>query len=455
MMRKRGTKYRLTIATVLSMLLEVMVTATIVYAQPPVNDDIANSTVVTGVPFAHGPLDTSAATAAVADAQDCFNNGSTWYTFTPATDIAIEANTIGSDYDTTPAMYVGAPGSLSLIECNNDVPPVVRFDATANTTYYFMVGFCCGNGETGGRTLFFNVQEIPPLLEMTILVMDGNTGTVGLGGCSGCIRPPAAAGVLLQKQPSISYKVDTALTSDSRRPPMSNPSLSKWRHLAAEVMLCSVRWYLRYTLSYRDVEELMQERGLAVDHTTIFHWVQRYAPELDKRCRPLLNATNDSYRVDETYIKINKQWYYLYRAVDATGATIDFMLSATRDAQAAERFFRTALRASHTISPRVITVDKNAAYPPAFETRQQEGTLPGTCLLRQCKYLNNVIEQDHRFVKRRVNPGLWFGAFATAQRTIQGYEAMHMLRKGQFGGMAKGDVLAQNHIINQLFGVAA
>ena len=236
---------------------------------------------------------------------------------------------------------------------------------------------------------------------------------------------------------------------------MSNPSLFKWRHFAAEVILCSVRWYLRYTLRYRDVEELRQERGLAVDHTPICRGVQRYAPALDKRCRPLLNATNDSYGVDETYMKINKPWYDLYRAVDATGATIDFMLSATRDAQAAERFFRKALRASPTISPRVITVDKNAAYPPAFETLQQEGTLPGTCLLRQCKYLNNVIEQDHRFVKRRVNPGLGFGAFAMAQRTIQGYEAMHMLRKGQFGGMAKGDVLAQNPIINQLFGVAA
>jgi len=103
----------------------------------------------------------------------------------------------------------------------------------------------------------------------------------------------------------------------------------------------------------------------------------------------------------------------------------------------------------------VITVDKNAAYPPAFEALQQERILPETCLLRQCKYLNNVVEQDHRFVKRRVNPGLGFGAFATAQRTLQGYEAMHMLQKGQIEGMAKRDVLAQNRVINQLFGLAA
>jgi transposase, IS6 family len=236
---------------------------------------------------------------------------------------------------------------------------------------------------------------------------------------------------------------------------MSDPALFKWRHFEADIILCAVRWYLRYALSYRDVEELLRERGVWVDHTTVFRWVQRYAPELDQRCRPSLRPTNDSYRMDETYIKINKQWCYLYRAVDAGGATLDFMLSATRDADAAERFFRRVLRASHTRTPRVITVDKNAAYPLAFDALQQDGTLPETCLLRQCKYLNNIIEQDHRFVKRRVNPGLGFGAFATAQRTIQGYETMHMLRKGQLEGVAKGDLLAQNCVINQLFGVAA
>jgi IS6 family transposase len=236
---------------------------------------------------------------------------------------------------------------------------------------------------------------------------------------------------------------------------MSDPSLFKWRHFEADIILCAVRWYLRYALSYRDVEELLQERGVRVDHTTVFRWVQRYAPELDKRCRPYLRATNDSYRVDETYIKIKKQWYYLYRAIDSTGATLDFMLSATRNADAAERFFRQVLQASQTLAPRVITVDKNAAYPPAFESLQQEKSLPESCQLRQCKYLNNIVEQDHHFIKCRVNPGLGFGAFATAQRTIQGYEAMHMLHKGQIKGMVKGDVLAQNHVINQLFGLAA
>jgi transposase, IS6 family len=244
-------------------------------------------------------------------------------------------------------------------------------------------------------------------------------------------------------------------TSDHRRPARSDPSLFKWRHFEADIIRCAVRWYLRYALSYRDVEELLRERGVWVDHTTVFRWVQRYAPELDRRGRPSLRAANDSYRVDETYIKIKKQWHYLYRAVDSTGATLDFMLSATRDADAAECFFRQVLQASHALTPRVITVDKNAAYPLAFDALQHDGTLPETCLLRQCKYLQNMVEQDHRFVKRRVNPGLGFGAFATAQRTIQGYEAMHRLHKGQLEGITKGDVLSQNQVINQLFGVAA
>ena len=187
---------------------------------------------------------------------------------------------------------------------------------------------------------------------------------------------------------------------------MSDPSLFTWRHFKADIILCAVRWYLRYALSYRDIEELLRERGVWVDHTTVFRWVQRDAPELDRRCRPSLRATNDSSRVDETYITIKKPWHDLYRAVDSAGATLDFMLSATRNADAAERFFREVLQASHTRTPRVITVDKNAAYPLAFDALQHDGTLPKMCLLRQGKYLNNMVELDHRFVKRRVNPGL-------------------------------------------------
>src|SRR5438105_5392439 len=124
---------------------------------------------------------------------------------------------------------------------------------------------------------------------------------------------------------------------------MGNQNPFKWRHFESEIMLVCVRWYLRYSLSYRDLEEMMRERGMHVDHTTIYRWVQRYAPELEKRCRPHLKATNDSWRVDETYIKIKKVWMYLYRAVDSEGNTLEFLLSQTRDAEAVKRFFVKAL----------------------------------------------------------------------------------------------------------------
>ena len=168
-----------------------------------------------------------------------------------------------------------------------------------------------------------------------------------------------------------------------------------------------------------------------------------------------MRPTNDSYRVDETYVKIKGEWKYLYRAVDSTGQTIDFMLSAKRDARAAKRFFRKMLKAASHSSPRVINVDKNPAYPPAVEQLKEEGTLPNRTQLRQCKYLNNLIEQDHRFIKRRVNAGLGFFSFNTAGRTIKGYEAMHMVRKGQIEGVGKGDIQGQVRFVSNLFMIAA
>jgi transposase, IS6 family len=215
-----------------------------------------------------------------------------------------------------------------------------------------------------------------------------------------------------------------------------------------------VRWYLRYALSYRDLEEMMLERGLQVDHTTIYRWVQRYAPELDKRCRPHLKATADSWKVDETYIKVKKEWVYLYRAVDSRGNTLDFFFSPTRDATAAKEFLLKTLAACHTSSPRVINVDKNAAYPKAFNELKAVGILPESCELRPVKYLNNLVEQDHRFIKRLTKPGMGFFSFETAWRTLQGYEMMNAMRKGQLQGVDEGDVRGRVALVAKLFGVA-
>ena len=236
---------------------------------------------------------------------------------------------------------------------------------------------------------------------------------------------------------------------------MPTAKIFKWRHYQAEVIVLCVRWYLRYSLSYRDVEEMMAERGLTVDHSTIARWVLAYAPELEKRVKPLLKPTTDSWKVDETYIKVKGEWVYHYRAVDSEGNSLEFWLSAKRDAEAAQTFFEKALGAPHTVPPRVITVDKNAAYPKAIETLKAQGTLSPDCQLRQVKYLNNLIEQDHRFIKRRTRPGPGFFTFDLARRTLSGYETMNMIRKGQVKGVNKGDILMQVQLINHLFGIAA
>src|SRR5215831_12246608 len=144
------------------------------------------------------------------------------------------------------------------------------------------------------------------------------------------------------------------------------------------------------------------ERGLLIHSSRIWRWVQVYGPERDKRCRVHLKRTNKSYRVDETYIRIKARDRYLHRAVDSTGQTIDFLLTAKRNAVAAKRFFRKTLLDPANPQPRVINVGKNRAYPTAVEELKVEGTLRRRCRLRQCKYLNNVVEQDHRVSKKRV-----------------------------------------------------
>jgi IS6 family transposase len=233
----------------------------------------------------------------------------------------------------------------------------------------------------------------------------------------------------------------------------SNPF--KWRHFEPAIILLCVRWYCRYQLSYRDVEEMMRERGLDVDHSTVFRWVQRYAHEINKRVREHLKMSGTSYRVDETYIKVGKTCKYLYRAVDKQGSTIEFMLSAKRDVSAAKRFFKKLMRAEHRRLPFSISVDKNAAYPEAFSTSQAEKIVPKDCKLRRVKYLNNVIEQDHRFIKKKVRASQCFKSFHTAERTLEGIEAINMIRKGQVKRLAGSDARGQATFVASLFGVAA
>jgi len=187
----------------------------------------------------------------------------------------------------------------------------------------------------------------------------------------------------------------------------------------------------------------------------VWRWVQAYGPELDKRCRHHLKPTSKSYRVDETYIRIKGQGKYLYRAVDKHGRTIDFLLTARRDARAAKRFFRKALNGPQNPHPRVINVDKNPAYPAAVKALKEDDTLHRRCQLRQCRYLNNVVEQDHRTVKQRVWLAKGYGSFRTAWRTLRGIEAASMIRKGRARWVAKGDVVAQARFISKLFGLAA
>jgi len=231
-------------------------------------------------------------------------------------------------------------------------------------------------------------------------------------------------------------------------------NIFKWKHYHHDIILQTVRWYLRYNLSFRDLVEMMEERGLSVAHTTIMRWVHQYGPELDKRIRRHLKQTSDSWRVDETYIKVKGQWMYLYCAVDSKGNTIDFYLSKTRDQKAAKRFFKKALQSFHVSKPRVITVDKNPAYPIAIEQLKKEKSIPGGMRLRQQKYLNNIVEQDHRFIKKRIRSMLGFKCFATATFILSGAEAIHMIKKEQVD-LRDQSVQNQKEFIHQLFGLTA
>jgi transposase-like protein len=210
-------------------------------------------------------------------------------------------------------------------------------------------------------------------------------------------------------------------------------------HYPTDIIARCVRWYLAYALSLRNLEEMMAERGITVDHSTLHRWVVRLVPLLDRAFRRHKRAVGRRWRMDETYIRVRGQWKYLYRAVDTGGQTIDFLLTAKRDAAAALRFFRKAIR-QHG-EPEVVTIDKSGANTAALGTVNAGKPDEETIVIRQSKYLNNLIEQDHRNIKRRTRAMLGFKSFRRAQCILAGIEQVHMIRKGQYGYQA-GDGLS-------------
>ena len=207
--------------------------------------------------------------------------------------------------------------------------------------------------------------------------------------------------------------------------------LFKVRHFDREVIILCVRWYLRFKLSFRDLVEMMEERGLSMAHTTIMCWVQHYSPEFERRWNRFAQPAGASLRVDETYVKVQGEWVYLYRVVDHTGITVDFRLSPKRDVAAAKAFFRKAIKGRGS-GPRTVTLDGYAASHRAVREMKADGELAADTKLRSSKYLNNLVEQDHRGVKSRVGPMLGFKRFETAAITVAGIELLRWSRKGHF-----------------------
>ncbi len=218
-------------------------------------------------------------------------------------------------------------------------------------------------------------------------------------------------------------------------------------HYPLEVMLVCVRWYAAYPLSFRQIEEMMAERGVFVDHSTLHRWSIKMLPVLAAASRLRKRPVGTSWRMDETYVKVGGQWKYLYRAVDRDGDTVDFLLRAMRDHAAARAFFERAIDL-HGV-PEKITIDKSGANTAAITSIQADSGLP--IEMRQSKYLNNIVEQDHRAVKRITRPMLGFKNFRCARILIAGIEIMHMLRKGQLGDIKDKDSSAASRFYSLAF----
>ena len=214
--------------------------------------------------------------------------------------------------------------------------------------------------------------------------------------------------------------------------PIARDPIYRRRRFEAEIIELCVRWYITYRLSYRDLVAMMAERGLAVSHTTILRWVIRYVPEFEKRWSRRARKVHSSWRVDETYISVRGKWHYLYRAVDKRGKTVDFLLRPDRGIAAAQAFFRKALATSLPRWPRKITLDGHAPSHQALRLLRREDPKWKYVLVRSCPYLNNIVEQDHRAIKRRCASMLGFKSFGNAAITLAGIELAHRIHKRQF-----------------------
>src|ERR671913_897224 len=226
----------------------------------------------------------------------------------------------------------------------------------------------------------------------------------------------------------------------------------KGRHFEAPLILQAVAWYLRYSLSYRDIEELFRERGLEVDPSPLNRWVLAYAPLIERRLRAFRKPHCGSVRIDETYIKIRGQWRYLYRAIDKHGTPVDFLLTATRDFDAAKRFFRKMLQDQPLLAPDRIGTDGAGPYPPAIAETRKAGLLARIPRHYVTKHLQQGIESDHFRVKKNMPRIGGFQTLHTARGTIQGFEAMLWLRKG-FGFAGAWTVCEQNRLLAVCFGL--
>jgi putative transposase len=234
---------------------------------------------------------------------------------------------------------------------------------------------------------------------------------------------------------------NTKKTARTPLPPRIGKVLKRLHH-PLDVILLWVRWYVAYSLSLRNLEEMMAERGLEIDHSSVHRWVIKLVPLFEKAFRKHKRPVGKSWRMDETYVKVRGQWKYLYRALDKAGNTVDFLLRAHRDKAAARRYFEKAI--DRNSEPETITVDKGGANLAALEALNADRSTP--IKVRQSKYLNNVVEQDHRAIKRIIKPMMGFKNFRCARIILSGIEVMHMIREGQMK-----DALIQRTVAEQFY----